>query len=115
MKSIKALLTTAFAFACISVFAQGAKTETIKVSGNCSSCKKHIETAANIPGVTKADWNKDSKMLTLTYDPAKTSSDAVQKKIAGAGYDTEKYRADDKAYKNLDDCCQYDRKPASKS
>ena len=94
----------------VSLFAQSAKTETFKVSGNCGTCKKHIETAAKVPGVTKAEWNKESKMMTLVYDPAKVSSDDIQKKIAAVGYDTPKYKGDDKAYSKLDECCQYERK-----
>ncbi len=91
-----------------SVFAQ-AKTETFKVSGNCGSCKKHIEEAAKkVPGVTKAVWNKDTKVMTVAYT-GKTNVDAIEKKIASVGYDTPMYKADDKAYKALDECCQYDR------
>lgn len=37
------------------------KTEIIKVSGNCESCKSRIEKAAKIEGVTKADWNEKTK------------------------------------------------------
>ncbi len=86
------------------------KTETIKVWGNCSLCKTRIEKAAKIEGVSKADWNIDNKMLSLVYDPAKVNSDDVQKKIAIVGHDTEKFKADDKAYMALHGCCQYERK-----
>ena len=34
---------------------------------------------------------------------------SVQRRVAAAGYDTEKFRGDDKAYSELDPCCQYDR------
>jgi copper chaperone CopZ len=83
------------------------KTETIKVSGNCDQCKARIEKAAKIDGVSKAEWNKDTKLLTLVYDPSKTKSEDVQKKIASAGHDTEKEKAGDKAYNALPGCCQY--------
>src|ERR1700712_3706525 len=88
-----------------SVFAQ-AKTETFKVSGNCGSCKKHIEEAAKkVPGVTKAVWNKDTKVMTVAYT-GKANVDAIEKEIASVGYDTPIYKADDKAYNSLDECCQ---------
>jgi copper chaperone CopZ len=87
-----------------------AKTETIHVWGNCESCQKHIEKAAKTEGVIKASWDKDTKLLTLAYDPSKVKSDDIQKKIAAVGYDTEKFKGDDKAYAKLDACCQYDRK-----
>ena len=86
------------------------KTETIKVLGNCSTCKRKIEKAAKADGVSKASWDTDSKLLTLVYDPSKVKSDDIQKKIAAVGYDTEKFKGDDKAYAKLDACCQYDRK-----
>ena len=86
------------------------KTETFKVSGNCGSCKARIEKAAKIDGVTKAEWNKDTKVLSLTYNPSKVSSDAILKNVAAAGHDNEKFRADDKVYNALPGCCQYERK-----
>ena len=86
------------------------KTETIKVWGNCEGCQKRIEKAAKIDGVSKASWDKDSKLLTLVYDPSKVKSDDIQKKIAAVGHDTEKFKADDKAYTKLPGCCQYERK-----
>jgi periplasmic mercuric ion binding protein len=83
------------------------KTENIKVSGMCESCKSRIEKAAKLDGVSKATWNKDTKILTLIFDPSKVSSDDIQKKIAAAGHDTEKYKANDKAYNALPGCCKY--------
>ncbi len=87
----------------------GMKTEKIKVLGNCDLCKARIEKAAKVDGVMKAEWNKDTKILTLMYHPSMISIDAVQKKIAAAGHDTGKYKADDKVYAQLPGCCQYER------
>jgi copper chaperone CopZ len=92
------------------LFAQTTKTESIKVWGNCSQCKKHIETSLKVNGVEKADWDKKTKILTVTYDSSRISNDQIQKNVAGVGYDTEKYKAEDKAYSDLEECCQYDRK-----
>ena len=86
------------------------KTETIKVWGNCEMCKARIEKAAKVNGVSKAIWNSNTMMLTLVYNPSKVKSDDVQKKIAAVGHDTEKYKANDKAYKGLPACCHYKRK-----
>lgn len=113
MKKIKVLLAAAFSVFAMVAFAQS-KTETFKVYGNCEMCKKRIDKAAALDGVSKAYWNKDSKIMSVTYDASKVSVDAIQKKIAGVGYDTEKFTADDKAYGQLPDCCQYDRKKAIK-
>ena len=82
--------------------------EQFKVSGNCSMCKDRIETAAkSVSGVVSAKWSSETKMLQVQFDPAKTSSDAIQKTIALIGHDTEKYKAPDHIYKELPECCLY--------
>lgn len=88
------------------------KTETVtfKVWGNCGTCKKNIEKSVNVEGVSKADWNKDSKIMTITFDSSKITLEQIQKRIAAVGYDTELYKGNDKAYNKLDKCCQYKRK-----
>lgn len=80
-----------------------------KVAGNCGMCEKTIEKAAKVKGVTKADWNVDSKILSLTYNSKKISADAILKKVAYAGYDNEKYLAPEEAYSKLHECCKYER------
>jgi periplasmic mercuric ion binding protein len=86
-----------------------ATTENIKVNGNCSSCKKHIEGSALAAGATVAHWDKKTKFLQISYDPAVTNSAKIQTAIAASGYDTQDFKASDEAYKKLDECCQYDR------
>jgi mercuric ion binding protein len=86
------------------------QTSKFKVWGNCGTCKKNIEKAVKIEGVTKADWNKDTKIITVTFDSSKITLEQIQKRIASAGYDTELFNGNDKAYNKLDKCCQYDRK-----
>ena len=88
-------------------------TAVFKVWGNCGMCKKTIEGAAKTNGATFAEWNEDSKMLTVKYAAAKSSDDKIQKGIAAVGYDNEKYVAPDDVYNNLHGCCQYDRKAAT--
>jgi hypothetical protein len=88
---------------------KNAKTETFKVAGNCDMCKENIETAAAKKGIAKAEWNVDSKLLTLTYNSKKTTAAEVLKRIAYAGYDNEQFLAPDDAYAKLAQCCQYDR------
>ena len=106
MKTIKFFIAiAAFTFA-TGAFA-ATKTESIKVSGNCESCKARIEKAAKVPGVSKANWSDKTKMLTLVYDDAKVKSDDVQKKIAAVGHDTQKYKATAATYASLPGCCKY--------
>ena len=89
-------------------FAQ-AKSETFKVSGECGSCKKKIESAAKKAGASYAAWNVDSKELTIKYNSTSTNTAKIQKAIAAVGYDTPDYKASDDAYNKLDGCCQYER------
>lgn len=88
----------------------GVVTSTFKVWGNCEMCKETIESSIKVDGITKADWNVDTKIMTVSYDESKISLDQIQKNIASVGYDNEKYKGDDKAYSELAGCCQYDRK-----
>jgi len=90
----------------------GIKTQTIKVSGTCSMDKRRIETAAySIDGVKSATWEQGTQILKVTYSAfKKKAADNVQKRVAAAGNDTEKYRADDIVYQKLPDCCHYQRK-----
>ena len=84
-------------------------TQIIKVNGVCDMCKKRIENAAlSVDGVKSATWDEGTKILILKYDLFKKEAvDNVQKKIASVGHDNEKYKADDKAYTALPDCCHY--------
>jgi copper chaperone CopZ len=86
------------------------ETATFKVYGNCGMCKNRIEMALKVKGVSKANWDVKTKMLTVTYNPHEISLDEINKKIAVAGHDTETVKADDKTYANLMGCCQYERK-----
>ena len=83
--------------------------EIIKVSGNCGMCKTTIEKAATKAGATSANWNEDSKELKVSYAVNKTSSEKIQKAIAKSGYDTQGFKASDKAYNGLHACCKYER------
>ncbi|CAN1498001.1 Protein of unknown function DUF3347 [Flavobacteriaceae bacterium] len=85
------------------------KTETVKIYGNCGMCKSKIDKAGSQKNIAEVVWNADTKMATLTYDTKKTNQEYILKKIALAGYDSDSFLAPDKAYSNLDGCCQYDR------
>jgi len=85
------------------------KTETFKVWGNCSMCKDRIEKAVKSEGASEATWDSKTKMLTVTFDAKKTSVDALSRKIASVGHDTEKYKAPDDVYAKLPGCCHYER------
>lgn len=86
-----------------------AKTETVKIFGNCGMCETTIEKAADKNKISKADWSEETKMATITYDSNKTTLNAVLKNIALAGYDNQSFIAPDEAYNKLPGCCKYDR------
>ena len=109
MKTKVLSLVALFMMGALSVFA-GNKTEKIKVYGNCEMCKNRIEKAVNaIDGISKADWNIETKMLEVTYNDAKTDIHKVQMAVAKAGHDTDMHKATDEAYNKLPSCCKYDR------
>ena len=85
------------------------KTETFKVWGKCDMCKTRIEKTVKAEGVTNSDWDTKTQMLTVTFDPAKTNINALGKKLASVGHDTEKYKAPDDVYAKLPGCCHYER------
>jgi Protein of unknown function (DUF3347) len=101
------------------VFAQfkNSNTETIKVYGNCEMCKAKIEKAGAQKNVSKVLWSEETNMATITYDAKKTTTDAILKKIALAGYDSDNFLAPDAVYKKLHACCKYERvkKPIAKT
>lgn len=97
-------------------FAQDKKditTEKVKVSGTCDQCKKRIENAAYINGVKRAEWDKDSKELTVTYRPSKTSLKKIEENIAKAGHDAGEVKTTDNQYNQLPECCAYKEEHAS--
>lgn len=88
----------------------GLAEKSYKVWGNCEQCKETIEAAAALPGIGSASWSEDTKLLTIKIDTAVVNGDAVLKAVAAAGYDNERYTADNQAYANLPECCQYERR-----
>jgi copper chaperone CopZ len=85
------------------------KTESFKVLGKCDMCKTRIEKTVKAEGATSASWDSKTQILTVTFDPSKTNKDALSKKLAAVGHDTEKYKAPDDVYAKLPGCCHYER------
>lgn len=86
----------------------------VEVNGNCDMCKKRIEKAAYATkGVKSAEWHSEDQTLHLILDETKTSPKAVQESVSKVGHDTkynnESIKATDEAYKNLHNCCVYER------
>ena len=109
MKTKVAMLAILMMMGTGSVFAK-IKAEKFLVNGKCEMCEKRIEMAAlSLEGVSKADWNKETKEIEVTLNDAKTSLQIVQEAIAKVGHDTDAVKATDEAYNGLPACCKYDR------
>lgn len=109
ISKISAAIMLLFSFSSCNAQIKNAKTESVKIYGNCEMCEKTIETAGNVNKFAKVDWNKDSKMAIITYDSTETNEDEILKRIALAGYDSDKFLAPDDVYSKLAGCCQYER------
>jgi copper chaperone CopZ len=112
MKTISNILVAlimSLSFTACQAQIKNAKTETLKIYGNCGMCKSTIEKAGNIKKVSSVEWNKETKMATITYNSKKTSQEEILKRIALAGYDSDNFLAPDNAYSKLPGCCQYER------
>jgi len=94
----------------MTLFAQADKKEKFKVAGNCGMCETRIEKAANaVEGVTSAEWDKETKMIVVSFNPDETGKDEIQKAIAKVGHDTPDHKASDDVYASLPGCCKYER------
>jgi len=114
MKAKISLLVMIMFMGIITLSAKETTTEEFKVYGNCGMCEKRIETAVkSVDGVISADWDKETKMIDVSYDASKTDLEKIQKAITEVGHDTELYTAKDEVYNKLPGCCKYDRPEAT--
>ena len=115
MRTFQIFILAVFALvlgACSQLSAQK-KQAAVAINGNCEMCKKRIDKAAKVDGVSKASWNEETKMLTVSFDSTKTSMHVVQTAIAKVGYESEGHVANAAAFAKLPECCQYTRKVES--
>lgn len=111
MKNIKSLfILIGLAIFSVSANAQTPKKETVEfeVKGVCNECKSRIENAAYIKGVKFAEWNKETDIIKVVYNPQKVELTDIHQSIADTGHSTDKIEASKEAYKKLPKCCAYD-------
>ncbi|MBK8227459.1 MAG: DUF3347 domain-containing protein [Flavobacteriales bacterium] len=108
-KNLFAIMSTVLLLSSCSAQMKNAQTTTLRVDGDCPMCEKTIEKVAYVKGEAEADWDVEAKTARITIDAKRTTVDAVLKRIAQAGYDSEKFLAPDAAYAALPGCCQYER------
>lgn len=112
MKSISKILVAIIvllSFTLCNAQTKNQKTETVKIYGNCGMCKSTIEKAGNMKNQANVNWDKGTKMATISYDSLNTSKEEILKRIALEGYDSDIFLAPNDTYSNLAGCCQYDR------
>lgn len=92
-------------------FAGETKVIAIKTSVICDMCETKIKKRLEFEkGVKKIEVNLDTKIVTVSYDEAKTDPDKIKKNISRSGYDADEVVADPKVYKKLPACCKKDSK-----
>jgi len=108
MKSLNKILFSIFSILATASFAQSNTDTTMIVNGVCGMCQDVIENSAmEVPGVSTASWNMNSKVFTVSYDAEQTSLQVISDSINASGYDTEYNTATDEAYYSLHKCCYY--------
>jgi len=79
----------------------------IKTSAVCGQCKDRIEKGmAYEKGIKDIVLDVDTKIATVTYNPAKTTPADIRKAISKLGYDADEVPADKVAYGKLPACCK---------
>lgn len=88
-----------------SIFAKNVVT-VFKVEAQCEMCKTKIEKALDINGISYAEWNVSTKMVTVKYNDSKIDEMRIHRVISDLGYATEKLPANKDAQNKLAECCQ---------
>ncbi len=107
----KNLMLFIFLLVSVITFADVPKSQTVKIktSAICEMCKERIEKKlAFTKGVTEVNLDVDSKdkVVTVMFNPKKTSVEKIKKSIAEVGYDADEIVAEMNGYDKLPSCCK---------
>jgi copper chaperone CopZ len=78
-----------------------------RVEGVCGMCEDRIEGALDVPGVVVADWDLETKMLSVVYRSKKITEQELHDLVHAVGHDTSAGKATDDEYAGLHGCCKY--------
>lgn len=96
-------------FANVAIAQKGVETVKIQTSGVCEMCKETIEKQlAFTKGVTAADLDMETFIVTVSYRSKKTTADEIRKSINAVGYDADDSKPSKEAYEKLHHCCRKD-------
>lgn len=83
------------------------ETVEIQTSAVCDMCKETIEKQlAFTKGVTAAELDVKTAIVTVSYRTKRTTIDAIRAAINEIGYEADNSKPTKEAYDNLHHCCQ---------
>lgn len=108
MKKTIILLTFALFFVLNLAQADGKDKEVkFKTSAICEMCKARIERNLGLSkGVKESNLDLTDKVVTVRYNPEKTTEEAIKATINNTGYDADLSPANQKAHDKLPSCCR---------
>ncbi|MCE7041749.1 heavy-metal-associated domain-containing protein [Dyadobacter sp. CY312] len=87
--------------------ADGDKVVKIKTTAVCEMCKARIERTLGLSkGIKESNLDLKDKVVTVKYNPNKTSPEAIRETIINTGYDADGQLANMKAHDKLPSCCK---------
>lgn len=87
--------------------ADGDKVVKIKTSAICEMCKARMERNLGLSkGVKESNLDLKENVVTVKYNPNKTTPEAIRKTITQTGYDADAEPANQKAHDKLPSCCR---------
>jgi copper chaperone CopZ len=113
LKTVFLIFSIIFLTTTSNIFAQDKKkTAEIKIqtSAQCGMCKDRIENMfAYEKGVKSSNLDLENKIVTVIYNPEKTTPEKLRIAISKLGYDADDIPLVKEAYDKLPECC---KKPA---
>lgn len=97
----------------VSAIAEGPKKVIVKTKIYCDHCKAcescgflFLNTLAFENGIKKVELDEKEMLVTVSYNPKRTSPEKIRAAISKLGYDADDTPADPAAYEKLDGCCK---------
>lgn len=111
MKQITSLLVALFLTAGFINAHAGSGNDTkevkVKTSAICKMCKSRLERNLGLSkGIEEASLNLDNKVMTVRYNPKRTSEQKIKEIISKTGYQADDVPAVESAHDKLPKCCQ---------
>jgi periplasmic mercuric ion binding protein len=109
MKIVVSIMMLAILMACGTSKNDGNTKQTVEIQTNaeCGTCKKIIEKELNyVKGITFADLDVPSKVLTVKFNSSKITLEDIRIRITKIGYNADDLKADPSAQSELPACCQ---------